>query len=1717
MSEDNNQVEEIEPQEPNAEETPEESSASKRAFFTRRNLGLSLGLTAILAVVLALFVTVAYRYGVFDNYIKAQFVAKLNDIGIVFDADVFRVTINPLKLELKNATFNDKVSGEKLFFIRDANLGLTIQNLYAWQLSRDISLDSTEVNGAEVWVKFDENGKSNFSNLTIVEDETGSRVNFKYDSIKVAVRDSVVHFGDISRKISADAKNVAVFLEPTTYAVPDEQKRYNFDITSTESKFVYDDRPLEPIDIRAKGIADSLGAEISEFTLKTPIGESTLNGTLTDWERLQYNFKINSTVDLTQTSNIFPLGTPLRGVGNFNGTISGEGETYKVDGEITSEALSAANVYLKALNVAATVNGTNSMYEANGKAIAELLTFEDFRIDFPQISGNVRGSGTDFKWLGELQAVALKSDSLSLGGLFISDAVAEYKERTGEFTATAGNGRARSFIIDGDTEFQNLQTNNLRLSNKDEITNLSAPNVRADSFKTEDFNLKGINGRNVRITDRPQDTQVSADNLTAQNADTADARLRNLAASDFRLKTQNSTTEITAKNLRAEELNADGAVVSGLDANGINLRDTPNETVIFSNNVKVAKVATDAAILGSLNIAGVRLTVRQGTIEGRSGDIDAGNIALTKSADLPDGGTLENVKIFKPVFVVEPSGRYRATADMSLGGGVLGSITLGAARANVAVNNDQVALRNLTADVMEGNVSGDATIAFNNRNRSNLNLAFNSLDLGKLLALQGGQVVPVEGQTTGQVNLAFTGTNFKTATGTLSADITANAGNAERGLIPLTGKVEATATNGLFNLDVARLNTEKSEFTATGRFDLGNENSNLNLALNSTDASEIDRIIRVLNVSPDLEEQLNTYQVQLAGNLNFNGTLTGNFTDPTIDGRTSLDSLILRGREIGSLSSDILVSPDLVELRNGKLQERGGGNIAFNISAPSVGTNNISVQATLNQINTGNLLAALPIGGLPAQFQDFQAQTSGTINLTGLPNEMQGEANISSGAGTINGQPFDGFDSRVTFAGTLVNLEKFEAKFGDGFLRANGTYETETTVFNVTAEGRNIQLARVRPFIPNSQNLPSIGGVVNLTATATGEALEAATYNINFNGSGQNLVFNDRAIGTVAFSGTTENQQLSANLTVNFEGQPQTLAATVNFANENLPFRAETTFNNAELAPFIALFRDQAEGDVEVSGRATGTVYLAGNLSSLDAEGNRVFSTDNLSGAADFSQLALQIGETPIAAVEPVSVQFNTREIIVNSARFAGGGSNLVVSGTKALTADGINNLAIDGNVNLSIFNALSRDAFFAGIAEVAVRLTGVNSTARLNGQAELKNSSVAAFVGSERLTLERVNGRILFTSNQAQIQNLSGFLGGGRVTASGGALLEGLQLQQFRFDLNGNDITAPLPPDFVTTGDASIQLTGFRENGEINSLIAGTIRAKRSVYTKDIDLADVLSGRSRDSLSEGGDGGSSFLGIPKLDIQIEGRDALTVRNNIADLTASVSLRFTGDVDFPQIAGRISASSGTVFFRNDRYEVQRGELVFPPNTSIEPYINLQAESEIRGYQVIVSLVGELSNTENLVANVRSNPALPQADVISLITTGNLANTDSGIPTLAQTGLNTAAELITDSLINDPARRATDRLFGLNVFEIDPVIDGQRLNASARLTVGRRINRNLQVTYSTNLSQNQEQVLALEYRVSNRLSFVAQYEQRSLSNVTQRNNAFSFEVRLRKRF
>src|SRR5690606_2210649 len=485
----------------------------------------------------------------------------------------------------------------------------------------------------------------------------------------------------------------------------------------------------------------------------------------------------------------------------------------------------------------------------------------------------VRGTGTDFRWLGELQAAAASTPSLTLGGLFLSDAVAEYRDQ--ELIASAGNARAARFSV-AEAEFEDLRTRDMRMTYRNGALTLAAPGAQASRFAMADYDLRNVDAAGVNVTDTGDRTDVEIDRLRAAEAAIGSTRVRSLSADNFDLVDLPATTDITMWNVRAERLDADGTRVDGLVADRVTVEDRGASTVVYSNSLQIASAEAAGAILGSLNIAGVRLTIRSGRVEAVSDDIDAGTVRLQPGETLAEGGTFEDVRIARPVFILEPSGRYRASADMSLGGGIVGSIPLGAATAQVTATNDSVQLTGLDANVMDGSVSGQAVIALNERSRSDINAAFTGLDLSKLVALGAGRVIPFEGTATGNVDLDFAGTNFRTASGSVEADIAANAGSDADGRIPLAGRLELDGVNGLFDIDVARLNTDNTDLTATGRIDLAGDDSDLGISLVSSDASEVERLLRVTNIAPEIESQLDTFEVEIAGDMRFDAKLLGN-------------------------------------------------------------------------------------------------------------------------------------------------------------------------------------------------------------------------------------------------------------------------------------------------------------------------------------------------------------------------------------------------------------------------------------------------------------------------------------------------------------------------------------------------------------------------------------------------------------------------------------------------------------------------------------------------------------------------------------------------------------------------------------------------------------------------------------------------------------------------
>lgn len=1569
-----------------------------------------------------LLVVFLFRWGYVDRWVVAQIKRSFANYGIRAEIKDFHATFPPRTVEMEGVELFDAQTSERLGKIDKLVATIRVEDLYALSLQRNINLQDLKIEGLEAWVTFDDQGRSNFRNLHLPPPDPNRRILFAYSTANVEIKNGVIHYGDARHDISGEARNLTVTISPDDPNAPADSRMNTVTLNVSNSTFTYDGRPVNNIDVHARGRVNQESAEIHELVLKSPVAEARLQGVMNDWRALDYELNVTSTVDLTQLSDVLQAGTALRGAGNFAGKITGQGDQFRIDGEIKSDAMAADGLRLQGLNVSAGGTVQGRRYEINGRAVADLLNAGDFQIDSLQLAGSVMGTGTNFRWVGELRAVAERSYGTTLTGLIFRDAMAEMNN--GVLTASS--------------------------------------------------------------------SRFTANGLTASGA-----RVDGISASNLRVRNENDVTTATVDSVNAGTISASGAQVNGVAVNNIDVVDRNGVTSVVARDVQVGATSAAGAEIGSLNIAGVRLSVRNRRIEGSTADIDAGTV---KFAD----GQAENVRLARPVFVVEPSGSYRATADLSIGGGVLGSMNMGQARATVVASNREIQFNNFSAEVFKGRATGDARVGLVRGATSQVTADFTNLDIAGPLTALAGSAVPLAGRATGSVNLTFPGTDVQLATGTVTTRLTAEAGEVSEDRIPITGEVAMRADRGTFDIQQVNLQTPATRLTATGRFSF-EDDSNLQVDLNSSDAAELQTVLISSGLLPDVEEQMRSYGIELAGQLAFNGNLRGRLSSPNASGRFSVGTLIVNGNPLGSLSASIAMNDAEIRIPDGNLAERDGGGIQFSVFKPRTGENNMSIQATLDRFSARNLLALSPLSGNTQLTGDTESDISGRIVVQGIPDAMSGSAELRFGPGKLAGEPLESLVARATFDGPNVNVETVDVRLGAGHIVAGGNFNTQSKAFDFQGRAENFQLARLAA-LANRPGFPAVTGVADFTAQIAGNLAEEdfSNYRITFDGQGRNVTINGRPAGTVALSGKTENQQLNITFTSGVLGPPQVVAAKINLASPTLAASMETTLTNADLTN---LFQIALPGStVRITGRANGTIRAEGNL--LDEDLN--FSLTGLSGTASFDELSFRVEDVQLNATTPLVVRFTPNEVAFSAARFTGPGTNILLDGTLATAAGGRQSLNVNGDLNMRVLNGISPDFFSSGIAEMAVRINGTFEAPRMIGTASVNNASVSVLLGNERWTIANLRAAIRFTANQAQIDSLNGTLGGGRVSATGGALLDGFTVSAFRINLLGDDVTVPFPENFRSTLDADVEIRGSSRE----QLIGGTVNLRRAEFTEDIELADLIDARRGESIEEGAETELTRTAIFAA-LRVEGRNALVVRNNLADLVGSVSLQLDGPVNDPTISGRITSSSGSMNFRNDRYEITRLLIDLPPAPNADPLLNIQAESQIRGYRVIVSLTGPLSQPQ---ATVRSEPALPQADVVSLITTGQLATGDTSTSILAQSEVGAATSLLTDALINAPAQRATSRLFGLTRFEINPVIGGTAGSTpGARLTLGRRISKEVTITYSTNVTSDPNQILALEYRVSDRLSFVAQYEQASTRRLSARTNNFSFEIRFRKRF
>ncbi len=129
----------------------------------------------------------------------------------------------------------------------------------------------------------------------------------------------------------------------------------------------------------------------------------------------------------------------------------------------------------------------------------------------------------------------------------------------------------------------------------------------------------------------------------------------------------------------------------------------------------------------------------------------------------------------------------------------------------------------------------------------------------------------------------------------------------------------------------------------------------------------------------------------------------------------------------------------------------------------------------------------------------------------------------------------------------------------------------------------------------------------------------------------------------------------------------------------------------------------------------------------------------------------------------------------------------------------------------------------------------------------------------------------------------------------------------------------------------------------------------------------------------------NGYLQGLQLDVRVATQHTLEVETALTrNIQADADLRVRGTPDHPILLGHVTVNSGQIEFFGNKYSINRGEINFNNPAKIEPVINMDLSTKVRGITVDISFSGSLNK---LNFSYRSDPPLEASDIIALLAVG----------------------------------------------------------------------------------------------------------------------------------
>ncbi|HEY6763867.1 MAG TPA: translocation/assembly module TamB domain-containing protein, partial [Candidatus Sulfotelmatobacter sp.] len=869
------------------------------------------------------------------------------------------------------------------------------------------------------------------------------------------------------------------------------------------------------------------------------------------------------------------------------------------------------------------------------------------------------------------------------------------------------------------------------------------------------------------------------------------------------------------------------------------------------------------------------------------------------------------------------------------------------------------------------------------------------------------------------------------------ADLTLRAGKsstANSNQIPVGGEIHAVYDGPRNAVTLRQTSLRAADATVTAQGEIS-ERSNLQLQANASDLHQLVELASSLSSTKSTPPAI-------SGSASVSATIRGPLRGPHIAGQLSARNLQVQGSEWSTVETSFQASPSQVRLDQGSLVSARQGRATFN---GSVGLRNWSYSPS-SPIRANITVQQMPVTELQ-RLANVQYPVSGDlfaeVSVSGSQLNPEGSGSAHIANARAYDEPFQTlavkFHANQGTIATTLNIA-----IPAGSANADLSYMPQSKAYTFRLNSPGIVLEKLRAV--QAKNLP-VSGTLMVSGEGKGTVdrpqltavIESSELRLK-----QNTVSGLKAQLQVA------NQRADFSMTTN-AAQASIRAQGHMSLEGNYDAEASVDTTSIPLDLLLATYThvpDGFKGQTELHATVKGPLK---DKSQLEAH-------------LTIPQFSASYQTLEIGAAGPIRADFARSVLTLQPSEIRGTGTSLRIQGTVPLAGTAAPTLAASGTVDVRILRIMAPDVESSGTIALDVRASGSEKNPELQGQFRLQNIALAT--AAAPLGVENLNGTLDLVNNRVEVSSLTAQVGGGRVSM-GGSIGYRPSLQ-FNLAMQAHNIRLRYPDGLRTLLDGNLAFSGTSEASTLN----GKVLIDSLSFTPDFDLSkfsDQFGGGSAPSQP-------GFADNVRLAIGVQSKNNLSAVSSQVSIEGDVNLQVIGTAANPVIIGRTDLTSGELFYRNLRYQLQHGLITFDNPTQTDPKMDIAATTTVEQYNLTLSIRGTL---DKLQTSYTSDPPLATADVINLIARGTTTEESA------------ASSTSTDSIIASQAASqlssGVQKLAGISSLQIDPLVGGNNSNPSARIAVQQRVTKNFLFTFSTDVSQPGNEIVEGDYQLTKRWS------------------------------